>query len=289
MTTNWGDLRVSDAHVHFFSHGFFRLLAEQRAGLTVESIGPALGWQMPPEDAGALADRWVEELDRHGVSKAALIASLPGDGASVSAAVGKHPSRFLGYYMVDPLKADASRIAGVPCLFPAMHRYSMADARVDSFLEALPGKTVFVHCGVLSVGVRKKLGLASPFDMRYSNPLDLHAVALKHAGLRFVVPHFGAGYWREALMLADMCPNVYLDTSSSNGWMKYEGLSLPVVLRRALDVAGPSRLLFGTDSSFFPRGWNRAVFDAQQAALVEVGVSRETAAAIFSGNLEGLL
>ena len=39
---------------------------------------------------------------------------------------------------------------------------------------------MFVHCGVLSVGVRKKLGLSSPFDIRFGNPLDLHAIALRH-------------------------------------------------------------------------------------------------------------
>ena len=52
------------------------------------------------------------------------------------------------------------------------------------------------------------------------------------------MPHFGAGFFREALMLADLCPNVYLDTSSSNSWMRYEGLDLKTVFRRALDVAG---------------------------------------------------
>ena len=53
-------------------------------------------------------------------------------------------------------------------------------------------------------------------------------------------------------MLADLCPNVYLDTSSTNSWMRYEALDLKTVFRRALAVAGPERLLFGTDSSFFP-------------------------------------
>ncbi len=33
-----------------------------------------------------------------------------------------------------------------------------------------PGAVVYVHCGMLSVGFRRKLGLHSPFDMRYSNP-----------------------------------------------------------------------------------------------------------------------
>jgi hypothetical protein len=86
-----------------------------------------------------------------------------------------------------------------------MHRYSIADPRVEPILQAAStstGTVVFVHCGVLTVGVRRKLGLASPFDMRYSNPIDLHPVALLHPNVQFVIPHFGAGYLREALMTA---------------------------------------------------------------------------------------
>ena len=148
---------------------------------------------------------------------------------------------------------------------------------------------VFVHCGVLTVGVRKKLGLPSRFDMRFSNPLDLHAVALRYPQLNFVVPHFGAGYFREALMLADLCPNVYLDTSSSNSWMRYEGLDLSNVFRRALDTVGAGRLLFGTDSSFFPRGWNYEIFEQQTRALRELGVSAADARLILGENLQRLV
>ena len=133
------------------------------------------------------------------------------------------------------------------CLFPGMHRYALSDPRAEAVIRtaaAFSGRAVFVHCGVLTVGIRKKLGLASPFDMRFSNPLELHAAALRHPGLKFVLPHFGAGYLREALMLADLCPNVYLDTSSSNSWMRYEGLDLKTVFRRALDrwAARPAAL-----------------------------------------------
>ena len=48
MESPWGPLPVNDAHVHFFSHRFFAALATQKDGLSVESIGAALGWQMPP-------------------------------------------------------------------------------------------------------------------------------------------------------------------------------------------------------------------------------------------------
>jgi predicted TIM-barrel fold metal-dependent hydrolase len=180
------------------------------------------------------------------------------------------------------------------CLFPAMHRYSIQDERVRALLDVAAvhsGAAIFVHCGVLTVGVRAKLGLPSPFDMRYSNPIDLHAVALTHRKLRFIVPHFGAGYLREALMLCDLCPNVYLDTSSSNSWVRYQpdSLDLANVFRRALDVAGADRLLFGTDSSFFPRGWHAAIFEAQVQALQQIGVSRANAQRIFGGNLSQIL
>ena len=298
METPWGALAVSDAHIHFFSHRFYAALAEQKKA-PVDSLAPVLGCQLPTEDPKHLADTWVQELDRHGVSKAALIASLPGDQESVIAAVRAFPQRFYGYMMVNPVAsspaADVERalssghIHGL-CFFPAMHRYTIQDDRATALLDLLAGRPrtiAFVHCGVLSVGVRKKLGLPSPFDMRFSNPIDVHAVALRYPQIRFVIPHFGAGYLREALMLCDLCPNIYLDTSSSNGWTRYEEshLDLRAVFRRALDVAGSKRLLFGTDSSYFPRGWNRDIFEAQTKALYEIGITEETARLIFHDNL----
>jgi predicted TIM-barrel fold metal-dependent hydrolase len=307
----WGSLAVADAHVHFFSHPFFASLAEQKA-IATEQLAPHLNWQshawqLPDEDPRQLADTWAHELDRHGVAKAALIASVLGDGESVAAAVGRHPGRFYGYMMVNPAAPQgigqvAAQVQGALasgqihalCFFPAMHRYSIQDDRVSALLELLAAKphaAAFVHCGVLSVGVRRVLGLPSLFDMKFSNPIDLHAVALRFPQLNFVVPHFGAGYFREALMLCDLCPNVYLDTSSSNSWMRYEEahLDLRSVFKRALDITGPQRLLFGTDSSFFPRGWNAAIFEAQSKALYEIGVNEEVARLIFHDNLVRLL
>jgi len=301
METPWGALPINDAHVHFFSYRFFSTLAEQKKA-QFATLAPLLEWELPDEDPAQLATAWVEELNRRGVEKAALIASVPGDAESVIVAVQKFPQRFYGYSMVNPLaptalaqteQALASGQIHCLCFFPAMHRFSIQDDRLGALLDlaaARPGVAIFVHCGVLSVGVRRKLGLASDFDMRYSNPIDLHAVALRYPTLRFIVPHFGAGYFREALMLCDLCPNVYLDTSSSNSWTRYEEahLNLRTVFRRALEVAGPRRLLFGTDSSYFPRGWNAQIFEAQSKVLYEIGVDAETARLIFHDNLEQL-
>ena len=297
METQWGALPVADAHVHFFSHRFFSALAAQKQ-VPLNALGGLLGWQLPPPEPEALAEIWAQELDRHSVDRAVLIASVPGDEDSVIAARRRFPERFHAWAMVNPCAADAAESAARAlhtgdlhgfCFFPAMHRYSIQDERAVRLIELLAVKrgVAFVHCGVLTVGVRAKLGLRSDFDLRFSSPVDLHAVALRFPEVRFVIPHFGAGYLREALMVADLCPNVYLDTSSTNSWMRYEAepMDLRAVIRRALDVVGPARLLFGTDSSFFPRGWHRPIFEAQTKALYELGVSQGDATRILHDNL----
>lgn len=307
MTTPWGDLEVLDAHAHFFSHRFFQTLHQQRpappAAQSVDEMVAALGWTPPPEDPARLARQWAAELDRHGVARSVLMASVPGDEDSAGAVVAADPGRFFGWFMLNPLAPDAEqraarafdelRLQGL-CLFPAMLGFSVGDERLSPLYRLAaerPKTVVFVHMGVLTVGVRRRLGLPSRFDMTRSNPLDLHPVALANPETKFIVPHFGAGFFREALMLADLCPNVYFDTSSTNAWRKYLTPPPPLaeVFRQAIDVVGPERLLFGSDSSFFPRGWNRAVFDEQTAALAEVGVSPDDARKIFGGNLASLL
>jgi hypothetical protein len=70
--------------------------------------------------------------------------------------------------------------------------------------------------------------------------------------------HFGAGFFCEALMAAES----------------------------AQSRSEPSQ--FGTDSSFFPRGWRRVIVGAQRALLNELGVEPEAQAKIFAGNFECL-
>ena len=296
-------MQICDVHCHFFSSRFLEILTKDRKDIPpgdhAAVVATLLGWEHPgPPDA--LADRWIAELDRHYVTQAALIASIPGDEESVAAAIARHPSRLVGFFMLNPSAADAAerlsraldlwKLRGV-CLFPAMHHYRLDDERVMATFEAAAtrGTAVFVHCGVLTVGVRKKLGLPSAFDLRLGDPLVLARVAARFPKVPVIIPHFGAGFFREALMAVDQCHNIYLDTSSTNAWIRYHpGLTLDAVFRQALEVAGPDRLLFGTDSSFFPRGWQRPIYEQQKHALDAIGVDDESQAKIFGGNFQRL-
>ena len=292
---------INDAHCHFFSARFFAALANDPAAPAVDDpaidLPARLGWEAPgsPE---RLADRWIAELDRHDVSRAAVMASVPGDESSVAAAVARHPERLVGSFMLDPTAADAPARAAhafsalglrCACLFPAMHRFTLDDDRVAAIFDqaAAHAASVFVHCGVLSVGVRKKLGLPSQFDIRRGDPLALMPVAAAYPSVATIIPHFGAGFLRETLMAADLCPNIHIDTSSSNVWTRYVApTTLADAFRQTLDVVGAGRVLFGSDSSFFPRGWQQPLHATQRETLAALGVDDDAQRAIFSDNFD---
>lgn len=282
-------MTVNDAHRHFFSTRFFEALGREKyrdRAVGAAEISTTLGWESPGEPE-ALADRWIAELDEHHISRVALMASVPGDEASVAAAVAKHPSRFVGFFTLNATAPDADERAErafgemglrCACLYQAMHRYPLTDDRVRTIFEiaAAHRAAMFVHCGYLWIEARLKLGLANGFDLRFGDSLAVAATAARFPGVPVIVPHFGAGFFREALMAAEMCANIHLDTSSSNGWLKYvPGLSLAEVFRVALAIVGPDRLIFGTDSSFFPRGWRRVIYGAQRTALDEHSLPAE--------------
>jgi predicted TIM-barrel fold metal-dependent hydrolase len=91
-------------------------------------------------------------------------------------------------------------------------------------------------------------------------------------------------------MVADLCPNVLLDTSSSNSWIRYQaaGLTLSGVFRQALSVVGPGRLMFGSDSSFFPRGWVSDIHQRQSTALDAIDAGADVREQVFGKNFERL-
>jgi predicted TIM-barrel fold metal-dependent hydrolase len=240
-------------------------------------------------------------MDENGVHRAAIIASRPGDESSVAAAVARYPGRFTGFFMVDASTADAEqrtrraltelRLSTI-CLFPAMHQVSLDDPRTSRLVEiaaATPGAAVFVHCGLLSIGVRDRLGLPSRFDLTLGDPIAVSRLASAYPAVPFLVPHFGAGRFTDLLEAMERCANIHLDTSSSNNWIRtIPGLTLAAVFERALSAVGAARILFGTDSSFFPRGWQRGIYEEQRAILQELGVAGEDQTLILGGNFQRL-
>lgn len=297
---------IIDVHTHFFSRAFFEALAGQSPlpgtpAERLERLARETGLALPDPDPGRHLDRWVAEWDRHGVEHAVTFASLESEIDVVARVLPRAPGRVTGFALIDPCRPGAVErvrallaqgLRGV-LLFPAQHRYRLGGPEAAAVLEVLDAQDGFAvaHCGLWSVPLRDRLGLPRTHDLAFGNPLDLVPAANRFRRVRFVLPHFGAGLLREALMAGAQCENVYLDTSSSNAWMNTQEtpLTLARVFERALGVFGPQRLLFGTDSSTFPRGWRHDLFAWQQSALAEIGLPASDRALLFGGNARRLL
>ena len=143
---------------------------------------------------------------------------------------------------------------------------------------------VLIHFGILGGGG----GIASGTNI---SPLSLEPVAKAYPTVPFIVPHFGCGYVRDLLQLAWACANVYVDTSGNNEWVRWYPypLTLQDLFRRFYETVGPKRIIFGSDSSWFPRGFARRYLEDQLRACRQLGLPREAIEQIFSGNARAIL
>jgi len=295
---------VIDFHSHFFSRPFFETLAAQSPlPGTVESrlqaVADRTGIEIPPPGVRAHVDRWIAELDAAGVDHMVTFASVPEEAPAVAEAIRLASGRLSGCALLNP-QADGALetlrghfeergFKGV-LLFPAMHHFLLHDGGFGALLELLDENEaiVYVHCGVLVVKLRDLIGLPRPYDLFFANPLHVVPAANRAPRAKFVIPHFGAGFFRETLMAGAQCENIHVDTSSSNSWIRTQshGMNLREVFARALEVFGEERVLFGTDSGTFPAGWRRDRLEEQRGIVEDLGAGTDL---VFGGNARRLL
>jgi predicted TIM-barrel fold metal-dependent hydrolase len=246
----------------------------------------------PPGPDEEMADRWAGEVARHRLRRVVFVTG--GGNDRLARAVARHPDKFVGFAHHDPFHPDAAReleravgtlgLRGYKLIAPLLHG-RLDDERLAPLWETAErlGIPVLIHFGPL-----RYQGIVSHPNM---SPLMLQDVARAHPGIPFVIPHFGCGYPRELLHLAWVCGNIHVDTSGSNEWMRWMPypLTLPGLFRMFLETVGPARVVFGTDSSWFPRGFAVRYLEDQLRACYEIGCNEEAVRAIFAGNAERLL
>jgi len=244
----------------------------------------------PPADEQAR--RWSEEIEESGLE--AVVFVTGGGNRTLAQAIAGRP-RMLGFAHHDPFLpgADAELrravvedgLRGYKVLAPALDGPIDDDSLhpVWQVAEDL-GIPVLIHFGTLDGGG----GTAAHQNI---DPLMLHPVAKAFPEVPFVVPHFGCGYPAELLQLAWACRNVHVDTSGNNEWARWMPYPLTVrdLFAKFLDTVGPERVLFGSDSSHFPRGLVRAYYDSQVEIVEHLGLSASERHLVFAGNAARLL
>lgn len=302
-----GLFKIFDAHVHFYSNSFFRFLVKQkpnRADINTElrNIAAKGHIEIPGEDPIQLAKRWIEFIDKWKIERLVLIGSMPGDEESIVKAVRAFPTRFTGFFTIDPnsnvlmenaekrFKEDKMR--GL-FLYPSLYQISVNDEWLYPMynLAQESRAVVYVQFGKLLIRPRDFAGIPTVVNETFADPKDLIPVAKKFPKLRFVIPNFGAGRFGETLEAGKQCPNIYVDTAGSNSWMEEhpDKPDLRRVMQKALEVFGPGRVLFGSDSGMMPRGYRYDVLDNQLKLLQEMRIPTPDIKKIFYDNLAGLI
>lgn len=252
-----------------------------------EPAAADLGWE-------AEADRWTAELDQHHIEHAAFVTA--GGNKEMAALVQRGAGRFTGLAaMADPFAPGAVEefrravrddgLRGLKLFAPLMSS-RIDDPAADPLWRVaaeyqVPVLIHFGHCG--SAG-----GIAHNAMIE---PAWLEAVAKRHPDVTFVVPHFGIQHVQQVLFLMWACPNVLVDTSGSNQWVRFmaQKLTLEDLFRRFYETHGPDRIVFGTDSSWFPRGYARRYLVDQLRICWEMGMPAADVQKIFGANAAGLL
>lgn len=290
-------MRIIDSHVHFPTPDFFgKPEGRVHPWLAQERTRWRKAWQFdgaePLQSKDELVERWYREAIEHDIS---VVFVTSGGNDAMSEIVKAHPDRFYGYAHHDPSLKEAPYLLEKAIKEQGLKGYKILGPAVNTPLdckdlypvwEVAQGENipVLIHFGIMgSAG-----GIANHVNI---NPLIIHDVAKNFPDLKIIVPHFGCGYIFETLNLCWACPNVYIDTSGSNQWMRwmpYE-VNLEMLFRKYRETIGPGRILFGTDSSYFPRGYAKSYFDEQFKAMVNVGYSDDEIDKVVFGNIDDLL
>lgn len=220
----------------------------------------------------------------------------------VGETVRERPGALVGYVYVNPLEGSASveraaewlrekEFAGL-IVNSSVRGEFLDDERSDEFFAMAEesGAPVLLHPPAVPVGATamKKVGaiehVVRPCDITMGVAAILLAGRLRRfPGLKLVAPNAGGALalLREKLDMAqrrdqiegpplsDQLRRIYVDTATP---------SLPA-LRAAVEVFGPDRMLFGTDSPPLA-----TPLDAALAAVDALGLSEEDRAKVLGGN-----
>jgi uncharacterized protein len=306
------DFKVIDSHMHFqvkdydivsTKKDYIEKYGEEKYNRLqdknkYQSILWRKTWGFPdPEpvldDVKETAKLWVDEMEKYNLER--LVFATGGGNQVLSDIVNLYPDKFIGYAHHNPFSRNADKelehairdlsLKGYKILAPDL-KGKLDDPSLNP-LWAIAEKyqiPILIHFGILGAAG----GIAHSYNI---SPMVIHDVARAYPDISFIIPHFGCGHPEQLLQLAWVCPNVYVDTTGSNQWTRWMPYPLTVkdLFKKFYETVGPKRIIFGTDSEWFPRGFVKRYLDDQLRDCYEIGMKEEEIKSIFRDNIAGLL
>lgn len=293
---------VVDSHVHLVDNGW--VSDEMLLGMARVASASMAKTTGQPLDAAVLlsglksglvdptGEKLVAAMDVAGVDVSCvfpvdygLLTGEPGvpidvQNRLIAEAVKRFPSRLVGFFAVDP-----RRPGSLDMFRRAVEEWGLRGLKLHPSVGYFPYDEVvyplYEACLEYKVPVLIHTGSQpAPAKSRFCRPAGVDDVAADFPGLPIIMAHVGHNWYEEALLVAGVKPNCYVDLS---GWQR-EYLEHPAafyrVLRRVIDAIGPWRVFFGTDGPYLNvlcplAQWVRAVREPDLSGCPEVSFSPE--------------
>lgn len=226
------------------------------------------------------ADRLVALMDDLGIARSFLLtlAGLYGfndhrkANDEVAAAVRRYPTRFVGFATTFP---NQDPVGARDELRRSIQELGLRGLKFHPWLQSFPANSAYLHPSLELCQAHRLPVLFHTGTPPYSQPFQVMEQAKRFPGVPFIVGHFGKLIFLDAIRAAELCPNIYLETSGAQ----------VADIAFALERISVDRILFGTDLPIggAPAGrWN----------LVKIRSAVPSArdlAAILGGNAERLM
>ncbi len=269
---------IIDGHSHMFTKSMFN-------GVKIPGKIPERFLKMQEHGADDNVKAWISAMDRLGIEKTVFMATSRLNEDFIDF-IGSS-DRFVGFAKMNPTKGDAipvlkkeieSGMKGVK-LYASEGEFDVGSKEAYPFYKYCEENQIpiTIHFGVT-------IGISS--DLRTGNPLLISMALKDFPELRFTIAHFGAGFFREVLMLRYKQPNLAVDTSGTNNWLVHQdsNMTLKDVFRKAIEVFTPEGLIYGSDTTIFPDGYRDHILKEQTDILKELGLQKADIDKIMYGN-----
>ncbi len=275
-------MEIVNAHVHMIE---LEKMMQKNAGLKIPggiSVLQDLEATLPLLAPQTL----ITQMDEAGISKSVLYAvDAPIVYASneyVQSLCTQFPDRLMGFSSVNPNDADAVErldkaineqdLLGLKLHPPLQNFFPNDEAVFPIYEKALELKIpVVFHVGTTPFGSLSRLSQA--------NPLLIDDVAVEFPELRIMLTHLGTLSHKEAFMVVEKNPNVFIDTSAYLYEIK-EILTMDLITR-----LGPNKVIFGTD---YPMPYAGVIHQMKDfvECLKHLGLAEDVLDGIFHKNFE---
>jgi uncharacterized protein len=194
--------------------------------------------------------------------------------------------RFVGFARTNPLLSNSLEI------LKKEYNNGMRGVKLyatnDGFDVSCDCNPIYEYCEKkkLPIVIHFGVSIGGKSDLFHGNPVMLSRVLRDYPTINFTIAHFGAGFFRELLMLKYKQDNLFVDTSGTNNWIEYQDnpFTLKDVFKKTIKIFTPKNIIFGSDTRIFPDGYRQNILNEQRGILDELNLKDEDKEDIMYNN-----